>query len=143
MKILSWLRKKNMLKLAAIEADKNKFYDMFKLVDDWLNAIILEKKVGNYIVESGYKTIAIYGMSYIGNTLVNELKDADIHIKYGIDRDFETYWGDFPIVSPEEVKDNVDAIIVTSSLYYDEIKTSLENKVSCPILSLEKIIGLL
>ena len=79
-------------------------------------------------------------MSYAGETLVDELKASAIQITYAIDKNAGAIYEDVNIVSPEEDLEKVDAIIVTSITFYDEIKENLSKKISVPILSLEDLL---
>jgi hypothetical protein len=135
-----YCNKTNIQKMKQTNCEREKFYYMFRFADDWVNKKIKGKNVEDYLHNKNYKNIAIYGMSYIGQTLINELENSDICIKYGIDKDAEVYWDKFPIVKPDEVTDNVDVIVVTAISFLDEVKNTLQGKVKCPIISLEEIV---
>lgn len=40
----------------------------------------------DYFLRNGYKKITIYGMRYVGETLLDELKNSEINVVYGIDK---------------------------------------------------------
>ena len=42
-----------------------------------------------------YKEIAIYGMSYLGERLADELAGSDITVKYAIDRNADNIYAPF------------------------------------------------
>ena len=88
----------------------------------------------------GYKKIAIYGMSYAGETLLQELKGTEIEVSYGIDKNEKGIYSDINVVSIDKIEEDVDAIVVTAITYFNEIENTLSEKVSCPILSLEDIL---
>lgn len=136
----SWCKKNNYKKNMQISNESDKFNKMFHLMDDWINKKIQGKKIEDYLVSKNYRNIAIYGMSYIGQTLVNELENTEICIKYGIDRDAAVCWNEFPIIEPQDVTEEVDVIIVTAISFFNEIKNTLQNNVRCPIISIEEII---
>lgn len=98
------------------------------------------KKVEDYFYRNRIKTIAIYGMSYIGERLFEELKNTDIEIKYAIDKNNESIYVDIDVLSVDEVLPKVDAIIVTPVYFFDEIKDMLQKKTVCRIISLEDVI---
>ena len=98
------------------------------------------KNLRSYFEENGYYEIAIYGMSYAGETLINELQGSNVKIKYGIDQNAENIYADINLVSPDDELENVDAIIITPIKFFDEIEKKLSKKVNCPILSLEDIL---
>lgn len=80
----------------------------------WVEVKQEGKNLSEYFMRSGYKNIAIYGMSYAGETLVNELKDTEINVKYGIDRNADSIYGEIDVVSMEDDLEEVDAIVVTA-----------------------------
>lgn len=55
-------------------------------MNQWVKIKQEGKNLSEYFEESWYKRIAIYGMNYAGETLVDELKDIGITIAYGIDK---------------------------------------------------------
>lgn len=132
--------KKRQNKVDIINEEKDKFYWMFRFMDDWMNKKIRGLNVEDYLLKRNYSNIAIYGMSYIGQTLINELENSKISIKYGIDRDAEVYWDTFPIKRPNQITDDVDAIIVTTVMCFDEIRHTIRERVKCPVISLEEIV---
>ncbi len=136
-------KKTEQKKIVQLTKEKEKFYQMFRLMDDWMNKKIKGNKVEEYLLKKNYRNIAIYGMSYIGQTLINELEDSEICIKYGIDQNSEIYWDLFPIVAPQEMTDDIDAVIVTALSFYDGVKNTLQGKINCPIISLEEIVDAL
>lgn len=132
---------KNMSKDIRREQElSDKHFTLFLLMNQWVKVKQEGKHLADYMRKNNFRTIAIYGMSYTGERLLNELRDSDIIIKYGIDRNADGIYADVELVFPEDVQDNIDAIIVTSITYVDEIKKELLNKVSCPIISLEDIL---
>lgn len=118
----------------------NKHLSLFLLMNQWVKVKQEGKNIADYLKREGYKKIAIYGMSYVGETLASELAETDIEIAYGIDRKADEVYADFNILSPKDALEDVDAIIVTAIFYYDEIKEILSKKMNCPILSLEDIL---
>lgn len=98
------------------------------------------KSLVDFFSENGYKNIAIYGMHYLGECLLEELKNSEINVKYVIDRNAERVNTDIEICTLEDNLSKVDAIIVTAFYYFDEIKMELCKKMDCPIISLEDII---
>ena len=93
-----------------------------------------------YFKKNGYSNIAIYGLSYIGETLVRELEGSGIVVKYGIDRNADHITADFEMITPDEELDEVDVIVVTSISAFDEVKRVLEQKTDCHIISIEDIL---
>ena len=109
-------------------------------MNQWVKVKQEGKKLSTYFEQNGYKKIAIYGMSYAGETLVDELKDTGIEIVYGIDKRADSLYADIDIISIDDLRDDVDAIVVTAITFFDEIEEMLSEKVDCPIISLEDIL---
>ena len=79
-------------------------------------------------------------MSYVGETLLDELKGTDITVRYGIDKNSDTIYSDVDIVSVEDDLESVDAVVVTAITFFDEIEEKLSTKMDCPVISLEDIL---
>lgn len=131
-------------KLDEMTKDRDKIWKMFDVLNKWMNAKIAGSDVEKYLKKKGYINIAVYGMSNLGQTLINDLEDSSISIKYGIDRDAEVYWDTFPIITPDEVEkynfDEVDAVVVTAISFFEDIRAQLSKELKCPIISLKDII---
>ena len=78
--------------------------------------------------------------SYVGETLVDELKNSNITVLYGIDQKADSIYADVDIVFIEDELQEVDAIVVTAITFFDEIEEKLSEKMDCPIISLEDIL---
>lgn len=131
--------KVSMEKAGKIQAKSDKHLALFLMMNKWVKVKQEGKNLSSYFTEHGYKRIAIYGMSYAGETLINELKDSDIELVYGIDQKKGLY-SYIDILSLDEDLPEVDAVIVTAITFFDEIEEMLSEKVSCPIISLEDIL---
>lgn len=118
----------------------DKHLKLFLMMNQWVKIKQEGKSLTTFFDRNGYKQIAIYGMSYAGETLVEELKGSNITIKYGIDKRAANVYAEFDIVLPGDNLEEVDAIIVTSITFYDEIETILARKIDCPIISLEDVL---
>lgn len=123
-----------------IKKMSDKHLALFLMMNQWVKVKQEGKNLASYFEANGYKKIAIYGMSYAGETLVEELKGTSLEIAYGIDRKADSLYTDIDIVSVEERLENVDAVVVTAITFFDEIEEKLREKLNCPILSLEDIL---
>ena len=119
-------------------ADKHR--DLFLLMNQWVKIKQEGKSISEYLQQSGYKKVAIYGLSYVGETLLDELKDSSIMLAYGIDKNADNIYADIDVVSLNDKLDEVDVIIVTAITFFDQIVEELSNKVKCPIVSIEDIL---
>lgn len=126
--------------IVTTDNEAEKFQVFFQLLNKWLSLKQQKKEIADYLKKRNYKKIAIYGMGQIGERLFEELKDSEIEVIYGIDRNKNVFDGDIDIYDPEETLPYVDAVIVTAVTYYKEIVMLLRRKVECPIESLENII---
>jgi hypothetical protein len=118
----------------------DKHLALFKMMNQWVRVKQEGKNLSTYFENNGYKNIAIYGMSFAGETLIEELKNTDIKVAYGIDKNAESIYADVDVVSADDDLMDVDAIVVTAITFFDEIEEMLSEKVDCPIISLEDVL---
>lgn len=123
-----------------IQKMSEKHLALFLMMNQWVKVKQEGKSLVKYLKEQGYRNIAIYGMSYAGETLVEELRNTDIHVVYGIDKNADSIYSDISIVSIDDKLQKVDVIIVTAITFFDEIEETLSKKINCPIISLEDIL---
>lgn len=114
------------------------------LIMQMFNQWLIDKQEGKSLVkffeDNEYKSIAIYGMSYLGERLLDELKDSGIEVKYAIDKNADNIYADVEIKRLEDDLPKVDAIIVTAVFFYDEIEEELSGLVDYPVISLEDVL---
>ena len=113
---------------------------LFLMMNQWVKVKQEGKTLESYFRKNGYKKIAIYGMSYVGGTLLDELKETEIEVAYGIDKNVDCIYSDIHIFDPGDNLDDVDAVVVTPIFFMDEIEEMLSVKMNCPIISLEDIL---
>ena len=118
----------------------DKHLALFLMMNQWVKVKQQGKNLSTYFEKNGYTKIAIYGMSYVGETLVDELKKTDIEVVYGIDKNVDFVYSNVDIVSVEDNLDPVDAVVVTAITFFDEIEEQLVQKMECPVISLENIL---
>lgn len=126
------------LKKARAMSDKH--LALFRLMNQWVKVKQEGKNLASYFEKNGYKKIAVYGMSYAGETLVDELRDSDISVAYGIDKNAASIYTELEILTMEDEFATVDAIVVTAITFFDEIEQALSEKADCPIISLEDVL---
>lgn len=134
--------------IGKIEGDKfnemrnisDKHLALFTMMNQWVKVKQAGKNLSSYFKEHGFNRIAIYGMSYAGETLLEELRGTGIAVAYGIDRNARSLYSDINIVSVEDALEEVDAVVVTAITFFNEIEEKLEKKMNCPIISLEDIL---
>lgn len=118
----------------------DKHLALFLLMNQWVAVKQEGKNLSDYFERNNYHSIAVYGMSYAGERLLEELKGSGITVKYGIDKNASGIYSDVELVTMEEKLEEVDAVVVTPIFFFDEIEEELSKKISCPIISLEDIL---
>lgn len=119
-------------------AEKNR--TQFFVVTQWLKLKQMGGNISNYLTERGYEKVAIYGMSYTGERVLFELKNAGIEVTYGIDKRAGGAASEIDILSLEDDLPGVDAVIVSEAFLYEEVEPMLRKKLSCPVISLEEVV---
>ena len=127
-------------KTQKMKAMSDKHLALFLLMNQWVKVKQEGKNLSSYLEKNGYKKIAVYGMSYAGETLIDELKNTEVEVVYGIDKKADSLYADVDIVSVDDPLDEVDAVVVTAITFFDEIEEKLSEKLDCPIISLEDIL---
>ena len=117
-----------------------KFSYMFNVMNQWMQALHAGKNMERYLIDSGYEKIAIYGICNIGERLFEHLAETNITIAYAIDKNRELSNCDINVYKPTDVLPPVDLVVVTTALYFYEIKRQLQEKVKCPIISIEELV---
>lgn len=127
-------------KLNRAQKMSSKHLALFLMMNQWVKVKQEGKNLSKYFEDNGYKRIAIYGMSYAGETLVDELKNTNIEVIYGIDKRADSLYADIDIISIDDSLEEVDAVVVTAITFFDEIEEKLTEKLDCPIISLEDVL---
>ena len=123
----------------SVEKTSEKHAALFRLMNNWVYLYQNKKSISNYLIENDVHTVAIYGLSNVGETLYNELIDSDVKVIYGIDQSIE-FFGNIPVYKNSDMLPKVDMIIVTAITSYKDIERELKNRVDFEIASLEEII---
>lgn len=118
----------------------DKHLTLMLLFDQWMAVKQSGKDLKEYFHEKGYEKIVIYGMSYVGKRLAEELSDSNIEIVAAIDRNAKSVFADVPVITLDEDIPECDCVVVTAVYYFEEIEETLEKKVLCPVVSLEDIL---
>ena len=114
--------------------------EFFQLMQHWFAAKQQGNSIVQYFEKYNFNSIAIYGMGALGEILLNELRDTDIKVVYGIDKNASCITRDIEMKGIGEIVSGVDAIVVTPVSYFDSIEKVQKARVSCPILSLADIL---
>ena len=123
------------------EQDKtnDKYFIYYNLLNKWMKQKEKDVLIAEKLKQKGIKEIAIYGMGDIARHLQHELRNTDVTVKYAIDKselsviDIDTYL-------PDSELPQVDAVIVTPVLEYENICKFLKQKISCPVICIADLI---
>ena len=102
----------------------DKHFGLFMLMNQWVKVKLRKKSIASYLEERGFRNIAIFGLSYAGDALVEELQDSNICICYGIDKQAEFIYQDFDVISPDMDLRKADAVIVTTVMFLMKSRNS-------------------
>lgn len=127
--------------------DKDQIMRYNKVLSEWVKNEITSKSLEKYFTRRKLNRIAVYGVGEFGGIFYGAIKNTELEIAYFIDKAMGGNGAEIdgiPIynLSNVEKMTSVDAIVITSVFYGEEIKQDLAS-VEVPakkILSLEKII---
>lgn len=122
------------------KAMSDKHLAIMLLFNQWLIVRQSGKSIKEYFFRKGYQKIVIYGMSYAGERLLDDLVDSGIEVIAAIDQKAKDIIENVPVITPDEEIPACDCIVVTAIGFFDEIEEFLSKKVSCPVVSLEDIL---
>jgi hypothetical protein len=100
----------------------------------------LSNIIGEQLKSRGVNTVAIYGMSALGQWLVKILKEAGIEVPFAIDRRYAEIKSEIPVRSPSASIENADAIIITPYGEFGNIAPIVRKKTSAPVFSIINLI---
>lgn len=112
---------------------------MFRAMTRWVRLRQKGINLGDELARRGYHHIAIYGMSSVGECLLEELRDTEVSVDYGIDRNAKNLYACIDLCTPDEELKPVDAVVVTVLGYFDEVEDLLTKRLDCPILALDDL----
>ncbi len=127
-------------KVKSMRQLSDKHLEMFLLMNRWLQNKSAGKSIGDYLRNIGIENVIIYGMSYIGKCLYEELEKEGFEISDIIDKKSNIYINKRKVKNLNEKIELADAIIVTAIYYFDELEIVLKNKFNIPIMAIDDII---
>lgn len=111
-----------------------------KLFEKWLCLKEQNIDFSVYFEKYGYHNIAVYGIGKIGLHLLNELRNGNIKVCYGIDKNNKKIDCEIDVYNPEQQLPNVDAIVITVINQYREISEMLRKNMNCSMITVEEVI---
>lgn len=118
-------------------ADKN--YKLYQTSIKWLRLKQSGKQISQYLSQKGCHTVAIYGMSYMGQTLADELADGKVKALYGIDQNAGNQKWTIKIYKPSDKIKPVDLIINTTTIDNSIILHGMAEK-NIPMVAFDELI---
>lgn len=119
---------------------ERKVHFLYEFMNRWL--LLKQKNINlsKFFIDKKLKSIAIYGAHYMGQRLYDELQGSSVNVLYAIDKSPKRLDWQIPIYHPNDILENVDAIVITPIFDYLEIKDDLSEKLTCPMLSIEDVL---
>ncbi len=112
------------------------------LLASWLTLRNKGRTLAEYFADHHFGSVAIFGLGRIGMCLLDELRNANIDIRYGIDRDAaHLSYLDVKVVLPEAPMEPVDVVVVTPFHECGKLIADLQGKTSSAIVTLDDIVG--
>ncbi|WP_251208677.1 hypothetical protein [Acetatifactor aquisgranensis] len=128
-------------KLSLLDEKYTKNQCIINTFDLWLQQKQDNHQIQDFFLRNGFREIAIYGMHYLGEHLLRDLRETEITVKYAIDKNADKIACGVKVIPPDAELEKVDAIIVTAIYYFDDIEKQLASKIDCPIISLDDVLG--
>lgn len=120
---------------------EKKYWNMFLVNNLWIEIHNKGKSVADYFKQNNIKTVAIYGMGYIGRNLYDELENQGIEIQYVLDRKAEELRDILKINNPDDELENVDAIVVTVVEQEKELIQRLKNCCTYLVIGISEVLN--
>lgn len=118
----------------------NKHLQLYLTALKWIEVKQKGKRIDEYLRKQGYQIVAIYGMSYMGKCLLNDLEDDYVHVAYGIDKNAEHLHCGIIMYTPLDNLKKVDLIINTTMIDNAEILKSMKTN-NMKMIRLDKILN--
>lgn len=121
-----------------VSCDRNKQYaDIYAR---WLKMKLEGEDIGDYLLQHGYRRIAVYGMGMLGRCLLLELSVHEAKILYGIDAKGQFCNPGIPIYRLQDELPEVDLVIVTFGYAYEEIILEIEQRTGFHVIALKDLL---
>ena len=111
-----------------------------KLLDNWMRIRDYNINFAGYFKKYGYHNIAIYGMGRLGTHLLRELRESEINVIFGIDKNNQNTEQAIDIYNPLQEMPEVDAVVITILDEYKEVGDLLKKSMNCSMICLEEIV---
>lgn len=119
----------------------DKYRKISYLYNQWL--ILKEEKrvIADYLRQSSFFRVAIYGITPIAMRLYKELSTNEIEVDYFIDRNAPYLKNEKEIYSLNDELPKVDLVIISLVEYENEIKKDIQRKMQANVMTVMELIG--
>ena len=123
------------------QAEKMQSY--YEVLIRWITVKQANRSIVDYFFRKGFMRVGIYGARGIGMCIYDELKDSSLEIVGIIDKcaDNMTIDDDVDLFAPDDNIPNMDVLVVAPVYCFNEIKTDMEKRVSCQIISIREVVS--
>ena len=125
--------------LGALCELNDKYFGMIKIFSMWMKFYEEGHSIDEYFKKNGYKSIAIYGMGFLGEHFFEQIKKTDIEVRYLIDQKGGTGYDKIPVFNIDEYLAPVDVIVITPQFYFYQIKKQLKKNVNYKIICIDEV----
>lgn len=124
----------------ALFIQQRKDHIMYEFMNQWLLLKQRGADFSSFFTDKGIRTIAVYGIHYMGERLYDELRDSKVKIIYAVDRNYKEAQWEIPVFHPDTVLPAVDAVVITPVFDFLEIRDKLSEKLNCPMFFIEDVL---
>ncbi len=124
--------------LTQLGQDKDSMY--FEYLEKWMTLRDRAYSISEYFKENKIEKIALYGFGMFTKHLSAELENSEVHIEYIFDRQWRGSLRGIDGTECIPYDGSIDAVIVCSFFYFDDIYHTLKNAGYNNIISLRAII---
>lgn len=110
---------------------------MIQLYSFWM---LHQGSYGEYLRSMGIRKVIVYGIGYLGKSLIEELNHSCVEILYAADQCVDEELPGIEICEPDSIREGADLIIVTAIDSFLKIKERIEKQVETTIVSIEDVI---
>lgn len=117
-----------------------KLHRLTCVYDRWLSMKNRGISLTGYLRQSGYRTIAIYGVTSLGKRLCQEFETDGMEVSYFIDRNARFFDDGIEVYSPGKELCQVDAVVISLVQDEQQISNVLKAKLSADIWTIAELL---
>lgn len=131
----------NSEEIHILSVKNERYREYWKILKRWLDINVQGKTICEYFNKNRCDSVAIYGLGILGSSLVDEMRNHNITIAYGIDQDeHKGKKFDFPVYRLQDELPEADVIVVTVGYAFDSVKGQIMTKGTFQIVSLNDLL---